>query len=257
MPIATVFRRVPLLALLICCLLQAGLVQAQSQHYGPGDIISQEVFLSDEAGTQASLRALLAEHPGQPTVLFIFGGGDMGFGMPGHLWCPDSFEDTHILRTLVGKYQDQGVNFIAVASAPVYHSQVMGFPARVFLDAAEDSSDYQGAAQAFIDSTLASMTSGILPIKPYFDLRLQLMLSRADNLLPGPGFGALQDWHGAFRAEDESQFYGVPSFWILSSEGEVLSEPFRGNIYHPHGGEVRINYSYADIDASLRALLSD
>jgi hypothetical protein len=260
MPVAPFFRSVHLLVLLVFFLLQAGLVQAQSQqdgqHYGPGDIISQDVVLTDEAGTRTSLRALLSEHPDKPTVLFIFGGGDMGSGLPGHLWCRDSFEDTYILRTLMGKYQERGVNFIAVAAAPVYHSQRLGFPARVFLDEADDSLDYEVAADAFVESTLASLNVGILPIKPYFDFRLTLMLGRTENLLPGAGFGPVQDWHGAFRARDESQSYGVPAYWILSSEGEVLSEVFRDNRYHAAGGQVQLRYSFADIDATLETLLS-
>jgi hypothetical protein len=229
---------------------------AQGSHYGEGSVISPEVFVTDKDGSQVSLQALLARHPEQLTVMFIFGGGDLGSGQTGDLWCPDSFEDTSILRTLEGKYRDQGVNFIAVASAPVYHSQVLGFPADVFLDAKDASEEFARARAAFITSTLAAHESGILPIEPYFDLRLRLMLNRNEDLLPGAGFGAVEDWHGAFRAEDETQFYGVPSFWILGADGEVLAEPLRGNIYHPHGGEVRINYTFGDIDALLQDLLA-
>jgi hypothetical protein len=232
-------------------------VSAQSEHYGKGSQISPAAFVTDRAGSQVNLRSLLAEHPDELTVLFIFGGGDMGFGLPGDLWCQDSFEDTHILRTLVGKYQNKGVHFVAVASAPVYHSQMLGFPGRVFLDESADSAAFVNAGSAFVTSTLAAQQSGILPIEPYFDLRLQLMLNRGESMLPGAGFGEVQDWQGAFRAANETQFYGVPSFWILSSAGAVLAEPLRGNIYHPHGAEVNINYTFADIDAQLQELLQD
>jgi hypothetical protein len=75
-------------------------------------------------GSQVSLLSLFAAQPGNVNVLFIFGGGDLGSKMPGHLWCQDSFEDTHILRTLHGKYQNKAVGFVAVASAPAYHSEV-------------------------------------------------------------------------------------------------------------------------------------
>jgi hypothetical protein len=239
-----------------CCLLLAATVlQAQPLTYAKGSVISPAAYVTDQHGSQASLHGLLAAHPDELTVLFIFGGGDMGFGLPGDLWCQDSFEDTHILRTLAAKYRDQGVNFVAVASAPVYHSQMLGFPGRVFLDEAADSEAFTQAAAAFVDSTLAAHENGILPVEPWFDLRLQLMLSRTEDLLPGAAFGALQDWQGAFRAAGETQFYGVPSFWILSAEGEVLAEPWRGNIYHPHGGDVTINYTFADIDARLQELL--
>lgn len=229
---------------------------AQPVHYGKDSVISADVFVTDRNGSNIGLHDLLAQHPDELTVLFIFGGGDLGTGQTGDLWCPDSFEDTSILRTLVGKYQDNGVNFVAVASAPVYHSQVLGFPARVFHDAESGSTEFGAARDAFVQSTLAAHDSGILPIEPYFDLRLNLMLNRTEALLPGAGFGAVQDWHGAFRAADETQFYGVPSFWVLASDGTVLAEPLRGNIYHPHGGDVRINYTFNDVDALLQQLLS-
>ena len=236
--------------------LAAAPAAAQPAHYTRGSVISADAFVTDRNGSQVGLQALLAEHPDELTVLFIFGGGDLGSGLMGDLWCPDSFEDTSILRTLVGKYSDQGVNFIAVASAPVYHSQALGFPARVFLDAADGSDEFAKARDAFVQSTLAAHESGILPVEPYFDLRLRLMLNRREDMLPAAGFGTLQDWHGAFRAEEETQFYGVPSFWILAPDGTVLADPLRGNVYHPHGGEVRINYTFLDIDALLQELLA-
>ncbi len=242
--------------ILVALALAATPAAAQSNPYTDGSVISADAFVTDSNGSQVGLQALLAEHPDELTVLFIFGGGDLGSGQPGDLWCPDSFEDTSILRTLVGKYAGQGVNFVAVASAPVYHSQALGFPARIFLDAADDSEDFAKARDAFVQSTLAAHASGILPVEPYFDLRLRLMLNRREGMLPGAGFGELQDWHGAFRAEGETQFYGVPSFWILAADGTVLAEPFRGNVYHPHGGEVQIHYTFPDIDARLQELLA-
>jgi len=36
----------------------------------------------------------------------------------------------------------------------------------------------------------------------------------------------------------------------------VLAAPFRGNVYHPHGAELRINYTFADVDAQLAKLLA-
>jgi hypothetical protein len=158
---------------------------------------------------------------------------------------------------LHGKYAGKGVNFIAVAIPPAYHSQVLGQPARVFLDTLPGSEEQTNAHQTFVDSTLAAERDGILPLQPYFDLRISLMLNRSDALLPGAAYGELADWNGAFRAANETQFYGVPSFWLLSDSGEVLAAPFRGNVYHPHGGEVHIAYSFSDIDAVLTELLQD
>ena len=240
------------LAFLMCSIACSN---AQSLHYVKGSVIGEAVFVTDKDGSSVSLRKLLAEQSGKVNVVFIFGGGDLGSGSPGHLWCPDSFEDTHILRTLVGKYVGKPVNFIAVASAPVYHSQTLGQPAKVFLDAADDSAEFRKAKDAFITSTQAAKDSGILPIQPYFDLRLRLMLSPLPGFKPGASFGERADWQGAFRAEKETQFYGVPSFWLVSDSGEILAPPFRGNVYHPHGAELHISYTLSDVDAAIQALL--
>jgi hypothetical protein len=83
------------------------------------------------------------------------------------------------------------------------------------------------------------------------------MLNPSDKLRPGPGYGAIEDWYGAFRAVDEAQFYGVPSFWLVDDSGKVLAAPFRGNVYHPHGADVRINYTYNDVDAALQRALGN
>jgi hypothetical protein len=222
---------------------------------GEGDNIGSAVFVTDKSGSQVHLQSLFQESESGVNVLFIFGGGDMGLGMPGHLWCQDSFEDTHILRTLYSKYQNLGVNFIAVAAAPVYHTQMLNHPAGVFFNQLRSSPDYQAAQNDFISSTLDSMESGILPLEPYFDLGYRLMFNRTEELLPASEYGEVFNWQGVFRAPDESQFYGVPSFWLVNNQGEVLSAPFRGNIYHPHGADVSINYTFSDIDVALKGLL--
>ena len=253
--------RHPLVSLFNAALLLLGCSTSLAQnaeaslHYEQGSVIPREVFVSDQQGSQVSLRTLFEQQEGNINVLFIFGGGDLGSNMPGHLWCPDSFEDTHILRTLVGKYEGKGVGFVAVASAPVYHSSALGSKNRVFLDAADDSGDFREARSSFIDSTMAAKKDGILPIQPYFDLRLRLMLNPSERMKPGAGFGTKADWHGAFRAADESQFYGVPSFWLVADDGTVLAQPFRGNVYHPHGADVVIRYTFKDIDKVLGELL--
>lgn len=225
--------------------------------YVSGDTVSADVFVSDKNGSQVSLVSLLKQESSQVNVLFIFGGGDLSFDESVHrnLWCPDSFEDTYILRTLLNKYQGKGVNFIAVAAAPVYHSDFLGFPARVFLDESTDSEAFQAADQAFIDSTMLAVKDGTLPIEPYFDSRFRLMLNRNPTKMPGAEYGEVFAWQGAFRKANETQNYGVPTFWILSNDGEVLAEPLRGNVYYPHGAEVNISYSFSDIDKLLQSVL--
>jgi len=224
-------------------------------HFTRGSVIPHEVVVTDREGSQISLVSLLESQPGNVNVVFIFGGGDMGSNSPGRLWCPDSFEDTHILRTLVEEYKGKPVGFVAIASAPVYHSGALGAKNRVFLDAADDSDDFKQARASFIASTQASKDIGILPIQPYFDERLRLTLNTTGKTQPGVGYGQLQPWVGAFRAADEKQFYGVPALWLVADDGTVLAAPFRGNVYHPHGAELNINYTLTDVDAALKKLL--
>lgn len=246
--------RKALLLLLAGFLQQVAAAEFETE-YEKGDIISPEIFVSDKAGSQVHLASLLENTASGINVLFIFGGGDLGSGMPGHLWCPDSFEDTHILRTLYGKYADKGVNFIAVGVAPVYHSQFLGHKAGVFLTDAGESEDFRTAEQDFRESTLAAYDSGILPVEPYLDSRFRLMFNRSPDLAPRAQYGEVYNWQGVFRDPQETQFYGVPGFWIMDAEGRILAAPFRGNIYHPHGAEVTIKYTYSDIDRVLASLL--
>jgi hypothetical protein len=220
-----------------------------------GSTVPPEVTVSDQRGAPVRLRALLGAQPGRINVVFIFGGGDLGTGQPGHLWCQDSFEDTHILRTLAEKYRGK-LGFVAIASAPVYHSGALGAPNRVFLDAADDSAEFRKARDSFVASTQASLDAGILPFQPHYDFRLRLMLNPNGRTQPGAGYGEREPWVGAFRAEGETQFYGVPSYWLIDDDGTVLAEPFRGNVYHPHGGEMRIAYTLADVDAAVARLLA-
>jgi hypothetical protein len=242
-------------SLTLYAVLGAAALAAPTEHLVEGSVIPAAVAVEDAQGGDVSLLSLFAAQPGNVNVLFIFGGGDLGKGLPGQLWCPDSFEDTHILRTLHGKYRNKGVGFVAVASAPVYHGRALGAKDRVFLDAANDSDDFKAARQNFIDSTLAAHKNGILPIAPHFDTRFALMLNPSDKLRPGPGYGNIKDWYGAFRAADETQFYGVPSYWLVDDQGKVLVAPFRGNVYHPHGGDLRIRYTFSDVDRAVQRVL--
>lgn len=236
---------------------QAARGQDHTLHYGRGDVISPQVFVTDRKGSEVSLRSLLQASNSDINVLYLFGGGDLGNDSPGHLWCPDSFEDLHILRTLVAKYADGGVNFIGVAVAPVYHSQLLGAQVGVFLNEPDDSRAFRKARHDFVESTLAAFDDGILPVEPYFDVRDRLNLARGPGLEPGDAFGPVADWMGAFRVIEGAGFYGVPSLWILSQDGEVLADVFRGNVYHGNASEISVNYTFSDVDAAVQTLLSD
>jgi hypothetical protein len=248
-----------LLGALACwtfCAFQNAHAQAEALHYGRGDIISPQVFVTDRKGSEVSLRGLLEASTSDINVLYIFGGGDLGNDSPGHLWCPDSFEDMHILRTLVAKYADGGVNFIAVAVAPVYHSQTLGAQVGVFLNEPDDSRAFRKARRDFLESTLAAFDDGILPVQPYFDVRDRLNLARGPGLEPGDAFGPVAEWMGAFRVITGAGFYGVPSLWLLSKDGEILADVFRGNVYHGNASDISVNYTFSDVDSALQTLLS-
>lgn len=221
-------------------------------NYSRGDSISPEAFVLDSEQRRHTLVSLLlGNQDTRVNLLFIFGGGDMGGGRPGGIWCGDSFNDMHILRTLAGRYRKGPVGIIPVACAPVYSTQFLDFPKRVFLDYPEESAEFQEAAKAFIDSTQAAVEAGIIPMQPWYDLRLRTMMSRAPEQMPSGNTGNTYSWQGSFRAADETQNYGVTNFWVLSPDGVVLTDPFRGNIYHPHSGPVQINYTLSDIESAI------
>ena len=224
--------------------------------YQEGDTISPEIFVTDKIQNRHNLLSILENNsPNQVNVLFLFGGGSMGHNSPGGIWCPDSFEDLHILRILKDEYQDTQVGFIFVACAPVFHSKFLGFSDRLFLDQADDSDEYKDAVRVFIDSTQLAVEKGIIPQQPYYDLRLRLMMDKS----PGrsPTAGTIYDWQGKFRDPDETQKYGVPNIWLLDKKGTILIPPFRGNMYHPKPGDnFQFSYSVSDVDHAIRQQLA-
>jgi hypothetical protein len=224
--------------------------------YQQGDRISSEIFVSDKSQNRHHLLSILESNsPNKVNVLFIFGGGAMGHNSPGGIWCPDSFEDLHILRTLKDEYQDTEVGFVFVACAPVFHSKFLGFSDRLFLDQPDDSEEYKNAVRLFIETTQLALEKGIIPQQPYYDFRLRLMMDRT----PGrsPTTDTIHDWQGKFRDSDETQKYGVPNIWLLDNNGTILTPPFRGNMYHPVPGDnFQISYTVSDVDNAIRQQLA-
>ncbi len=223
--------------------------------YRPGEAISPEAFVLDQKMEHHKLRELCAAGDDvMVNVLYIFGGGAMGReNKLGGIWCKDSFEDLQIMRFIHTKYEEMPVQIIPVACAPVYSTRFYGFEARVFLDEPDDSEKFQAAAKAFIDSTQASFEAGFIPVRPYFDVRNRLMLNARADLRPGAGYGKIYDWQGRFRADDETQKYGVPSIWMLDAKGVVLDGPFHGNYYHSDPYEIK--YTLVDIDKAIEKRL--
>ena len=224
--------------------------------YQEGDTISPEVFVSDKTQSRHRLLSILENNsPNTINVLFLFGGGAMGHSSPGGIWCPDSFEDLHILRTLKDAYKNTQVGFVFVACAPVFHSKYLGYSDRLFLDQPDDSPEFKNAVKLFIDSTQAALENGIIPQQPYFDLRLRLMMDSS----PGrsPTAGTQFEWQGKFRDPDEKQKYGVPNLWLLDNKGTILTPPFRGNMYHPGAGDsFQISYTFSDVDQAIKQQLA-
>ncbi|MFT7525950.1 MAG: hypothetical protein ACI9LY_001091 [Arenicella sp.] len=226
-----------------------------NKHYQQGSQIDVGVELIDVHGQAVGLLDFLKRTGKDINVVYIFGGGAMGHEKsPGGIWCPDSFEDLHILRSLVSRYSPQ-VNFIPVGVPAVYHTKALGFSERALLDYSSDSVTYREAELAYIDSTQLAFNNGIIPVQPYFDPRFRLIMSTQTQVSLSDAYGAIPSWQGAFRAEDETQHYGVPHFWILDTSGKVLTQPFRGNVYHPHGSTVNINYTLKDMVSVIDDLL--
>ena len=227
-------------------------------HYQQGSTINAGITIQDTFGEEHHLLDLIRSHEKPVSVIYIFGGGAMGAtSITRGIWCQDSYEDLHMLRSLVDSYSDK-VSFIAIAEPPVFHTRQMGFQDRALLDFPQDSDAYQDAYDAFIESTQAAVDRGLIPIEPYLDMGFQLLMSDTQQTSLNENYGAVPDWQGAFRAPDEEQTYGVPAFWIVNENGKVLEQPFRGNIYHPHGDdEMRLNYSLRDIVVAIDKHLGD
>ena len=176
--------------------------------------------------------------------------GSASTNATGGIWCPDSFEDLHILRTLHDTYQDK-VGFVPIACPPAFHSRQMGYAERAFLDFSDQSDVYKKALDAFVNSTQHAFEAGTIPLQPYYDPRFRLLMSTEVQQSLSPEYGQIPAWQGAFRAARETQSYGVPNFWLVDRQSVVLTKPFRGNVYHPHGGKININYSLPDMIAAI------
>jgi hypothetical protein len=166
------------------------------------------------------------------------------------LWCSDSFEDLHILRSLHSDYGDR-IGIIPIAIPPAHHTKLLGLTEGIFLLPNWDDRGFVSATQAFVESTLSAQEAGTIPVPTYFDLEFNLIaspqvLDARKKSLP---------WHGVFRSDGETQQYGVPSLWLVDENGVLLHAPFRGNVYHDHGDGISIEYTLEDVEAEVEAAL--
>ena len=249
---------IPVLTLLFSACVVAPATATQTQdYYQTGSIISEEISLQDQNQSSQGLTQLLEELDKPVNLLYLFGGGGMGHERTqetGGLWCPDSFEDMHILRSLAKHFEGR-VGFIPIAIPPVFHTKLLGFGERVMLDAPSTDLNNQQALKAFIDSTQTAFDARTIPIQPLYDLYFNLLISEQAQE-QRKATSPRQKWHGAFRAADETQSYGVPNFWLVDNQGKVLREPFRGNVYHPHNEDISINYSLLDVVTAIKDALT-
>lgn len=219
--------------------------------YSVGEQISPDAFVLDKELKPLTLLGLCKKSSAAKVILlYIYGGGMIKHqNRLGGIWCPDTFEDLHILRFTYYKYKKAQVHFIPVACPPVYSSQYYGFEKRVFLDEAENSKKYKENAKAFVAKTEEIVESGLIPTETFYDLRFRLLFNWSKKWKPGKGYGTIYSWQGKFRDHEENQKYGTPTLWLLNSEGIILNKPFSGNIYHSE--PFRINYTVSDVDKAI------
>ena len=107
---------------------------AQGVHYSSESLIDPEVTVYDAGGKPHQLVALIQAEAKRLNVIFVFGGGGMGHERAldtGGLWCPDSFEDLHILRSLKAAYGDE-IGIFPIAIPPAHHTAHLGLEDGVF-----------------------------------------------------------------------------------------------------------------------------
>ena len=218
--------------------------------YKPGDQISPDAFVLDKDLKPHKLLDLIKDSGAQVTMLYIYGGGAMNKpDKIGGIWCPDSFEDSYVLRFIHEKYaENPDVKILSVASSPIYSTKHYDLLDRVLLDEPDDSEAFKEAQQIFIDSTEDVVFDKIIPAETYYDVRLRLLFNRREDLQPGEGYGTIHDWQGKFRAPGETQKYGTPTIWLLDSTGIVLEEAFHGNIYQ----DQELRYTVLEVDKAIQ-----
>lgn len=224
---------------------------SKDKPYKPGQRINPEAFVRDKKLQKHKFIDICKMMESKVIVLYIYGGGvrEHPSRLAG-IWCPDSYEDSHIIRYLHVKYKPSEVRLLLVACPPVYSSQYYGYPARVFLDEPDDSPIFKENVQAFINSTEKIIEEGYIPTSTYYDIRFRLLFNRKEKYLPGEGYGPIYSWQGTFRTAHESQTYGTPTIWLLNRDGLILNEPFSGNLYHSEPYTIR--YTIKDVDEAVQ-----
>lgn len=237
---------------------QPKLVVDSPSSYRVGDLVDLESLVLDRDGMPHQLEDIIDPNA-KLLVVIIFGGAfkdrpdEAAFRGP--LWCRDSFDDLAIQRALVRRFEKEAVQFIPIAVPPVYKPEDYGWPDDPFLGRPEDDPVYQAAVGSFIAATERQKRADLLPFDTiYYDPKFRLAQNRKEREL-GPEFGKIYDWQGKLKWHADPRRYGTPAIWILSPEGEVLTEPLVGNDYDARPPE--IFYGYAEAEERIsRALQS-
>ena len=228
-------------------------VAAEQNCYMPGDTVDGEIFFQDAQQKPAKL--LNAIRPGSKAVVLVIIGGAYLTTTDKHggMWFEDTLFEFGNLKAAANAFNDQGVQFIAVACPPVY-SDKYGWPKGVFLDEPEGSEKFLKAARQFIEKTEALKKDGTIPLDTlYYDLRYRLLWNRK-GYTPGPAYGTVFDWQGKFKWRKDEQRYGTPCIWFLGPKGKVLREPLYGNNYG--SAPPKILFTYWELEAAIGEALS-
>lgn len=225
---------------------QPRLITETPSGYQVGDQVDGTTLLLDNEMRPRQLKDLI-EPETKVVVLIIFGAG---FATPpegahrGPFWCEDSFDDLSVQRALYSALKNEPVQFIPVATPPVYNPAPFGWEDNVFLDQPDESEAYKEAVRSFIAATERQVESGLIPFpKVYYDPKFRLAQNKKQREL-GPGFGKIYDWQGKLKWSLDSRRYGTPTLWILDGDRTVLTEPLFGNDYDSDPPE--INYEFRD-----------
>lgn len=244
-----------LVAVLGTSFAQPKLVVSKPSSYLSGDSIDPATFVLDVNLEPVKVLDLIG--PDTKVVVLVFFGG-AALSIPdepfrGPLWCEDSFDDLAVQRALVSHFKGAPVQFIPIVIPPVYSNNRYGYEQDVFLANPDESPAFQAASRAFIENTEKIRATTLIPFdRLYFDPKNRLCQNRAAAEL-GENFGEIFAWQGKLRWHRDPRKYGVPTMWILDSQGKVLTNPFWGNDYDSDPPSV--HYGFAELKDALTELL--
>ena len=208
--------------------------------YLPGQRLDRATMIETAAGGSTSLQQIIKDHGEvKAVVLCIMAGGEAKpVAGRGGIWCEDSFSELANLRHLKLTYGPKGVLFIGVMCPPVHHEELFGYDEGAFIGRSDDDAVYQRNRLRFVAATEALKEADQLPFDAVvYDPHFRLLRHPVDTSQPS--------WSGRLRWFGDTQIYGTPTTWVLTSELEVLGPPFMMNVYESEGRKLR--YSANDI----------